>query len=74
MDRITSSIIDCFIKEIKKKDNMEKMREELIDPIIHHTFKRLYPYIIVVSIVFISTFILALAILLFNMRIHYIKI
>ena len=58
MDRITSSIIDCFIKEIKKKDNMEKMRSELIDPIIHHTFKRLYPYIIVVSIVFISTFIL----------------
>jgi hypothetical protein len=71
MERITSSIIDSFIKEIKKKDNMEKMRTELINPIIHHTFKRLYPYIVVVSIIFVATFILAFAILLFNVRIHY---
>jgi len=71
MEKIGSSIIDCFIKEIKKKDNMDKMRSELIDPIIHHTFKRLYPYIVVVSIIFVATFILAFAILLFNVRIHY---
>ena len=71
METISSSIIDCFIKEIKKKDNMDKMRTELINPIIHHTFKRLYPYIVVVSIIFVATFILAFAILLFNVRIHY---
>ena len=71
MERITSTIIDTFIKEIKKKENMEKMRTELINPIIHHTFKRLYPYIVVVSIIFVATFILAFAILLFNVKIHY---
>jgi hypothetical protein len=71
MERITSTIIDTFIKEIKKKENMDKMRTELINPIIHHTFKRLYPYIVVVSIIFVATFILAFAILLFNVKIHY---
>lgn len=71
MNNITTSIIDSFTKEIKKKENMEKMRIEIIDPIIHHTFKRLYPYIIVFSIIFVSTFILAFAILLFNVKIHY---
>ena len=71
MDKISSAIIDSFIKEIKKKKNMDLMRNELINPIVHHTFRRLYPYIIIVSIIFISTFIMAFAILLFNVKIHY---
>ena len=70
MEKITSVIIDSFIKEIKKKDNMEKMRIEIIDPIIRHTFGRIYPYLIVISVIFISTFILAIAILLFNVKVH----
>ena len=71
MDQITSSIIESFIKEIKKEKNMEMMRCEIIDPVIHHTFKRLYPYIISAAIIFIATFIMAIAILLFNVKIHY---
>ena len=71
MDKISTIIIDSFVSEIKKKKNMEKMRNEIIDPIIRHTFKRIYPYLIVTSVIFISTFILAIAILLFNVRVHY---
>jgi len=71
MEKISSTIIDILIKEIKKQENMERMRTNIIDPIIHHTFSRLYPYIIGMSVIFISTFMLALAILLFNVKIHY---
>ena len=71
MDKISASIIDSVINEIQKEKNMEKMRTKIIDPIILHTFQRLYPYILGTSVIFISTFMLALAIFLFNIRIHY---
>jgi hypothetical protein len=63
-----ADIIDKCIKEINKDDNMTKIERKLIDPLIHYTFKKLYPYLALGSIIFLLTFLLAIAILLLQVK------
>lgn len=63
MDKITKNILDTFVLEFKKKENMHKLIQTIVDPVIHHTFSRLYPYVIITSFIFVLTFIIALIIL-----------
>ena len=63
LTRLTSELLDKFIIEIKNKPNLQKIQINLIDPLIDYTFQRLYPYIIVITIIFFLTFLLALSIL-----------
>jgi hypothetical protein len=57
------TIIEKVIIEIEKKNNREKIEKKIIDPLIYYTFKRLYPYILLSSSIFVLTFIFALLIL-----------
>ena len=59
---ITAQLIDKIIKEFKKKDNVNKVKKLVIDPLIKYSIECLYPYIITISVIFVLTFILALAI------------
>ena len=43
---------------------MSKIEQNLIEPLIRYTFHRLYPYLMITSVIFILTFLLALLILL----------
>ena len=63
LKQLTSELLDKFIIEIKNKPNLQKLQINLIDPLIDYTFQRLYPYIIVITIIFFLTFLLALSIL-----------
>ena len=63
LTRLTSELLDKFIIEIKNKPNLQKLQINLIDPLIDYTFQRLYPYVIVITIIFFLTFLLALSIL-----------
>lgn len=63
-----SDIIDKLIIEIKKDKNMSKLEINLIDPLIQYTFKKLYPYLALASIIFLLIFILALLILLLQFK------
>ena len=63
LTRLTSELLDKFIIEIKNKHNLQKIQINLIDPLIDYTFQRLYPYVIVITIIFFLTFLLALSIL-----------
>lgn len=63
-----SSIIDKLICEIKKKENMNKLEKNLIDPLINYTFKKLYPYLALASVIFLLIFIIALLILLLQVK------
>jgi hypothetical protein len=63
LTRLTSELLDKFIIEIKNKPNLQKIQINLIDPLIDYTFQRLYPYVIVITIIFFLTFLLALSIL-----------
>ena len=59
---ITKEILERIINELKAPENIEKMHKDVLEPIIGYTFHRLYPYILITSIIFLLTFILALAI------------
>lgn len=52
-----SDILDKLILEVKKKENINKLEKNLIDPLIHYTFNKLYPYLALISIIFILIFI-----------------
>ena len=68
LNKLGIELADHFIKEIKKENNVETIKENLINPLIDYTYCRLYPYILVTSIIFFLTFILALIILYIILR------
>jgi len=63
LNKLSSELTEYFIEEIKKEDNVEKIKENVINPLIDYTFQRLYPYILITSVIFFLTFILAVIIL-----------
>ena len=65
---ITTQLIDKIIKEFKKQDNVDKIKLHLIDPLIKYSIESLYPYIITISVIFVLTFILAIAIFYIVMK------
>ena len=50
-----ADIIDKCIKEINKDDNMTKIERKLIDPLIHYTFKKLYPFTLGKTLLYLTT-------------------
>lgn len=60
---LTKEIVDNIILEAKKENNMIQIKREIMDPLIDYTFQKLYPYIVITSILFFLIFILAIAIL-----------
>ena len=59
LNKFVLEIVDHFNKEIKKDENITLLKQHLVNPLIDYTFQRLYPYILVTSIIFFLTFILA---------------
>ena len=68
-----SDIIDKIIVEIKNEKNLHKLEDNLIDPLIQYTFKRIYPYVALASIIFLLIFILSLLILFLQVKAVYIS-
>ena len=63
MNKIVDELTQYTLNEFKKEENLNKMKVFVIDPLIEYTFKRLYPYILITSVIFFVTFILAIVIL-----------
>ena len=57
MNKIVEELTQYFLLEVKKEENINKMKVFVIDPLIEYTFKRLYPYILITSVIFFLTFI-----------------
>jgi len=68
ISKFASEILDKILSEIKKKQNMDKIHNNLIDPLIYYCLKRLYPYFLSVLIIFILLFIVAVLILILLVR------
>ena len=60
--KLTNELLDKFIIELKKPENVNKVQVNIVDPVINYTFHKLYPYILVSAIIFFLTFLLALSI------------
>jgi hypothetical protein len=67
---INNSIKD-ITKEIKKEENMNYIKYELLHTLIEHIFKELYPYFLKIIIVIVVLFILIIFIIVLNLRIIY---
>lgn len=63
-----ADLIDKFILEVKKENNITKLEKQLIDPLIQYTFKKLYPYLALGSTIFFLIFLLAILILLLQVK------
>ena len=63
LSKLGTELTEFFIDEIKKEENVENLKKNVVNPLIDYTFHRLYPYILVTSIIFFLTFILAVIIL-----------
>lgn len=65
---LTNEILEKILLEIRKKENIEKIHSNVIDPLVNYTFQKIYPYVIITSIVFLLTFLIAIIILLLIIR------
>ena len=63
INKISCELANYFVNEIKKDKNVSLLKDEVINPLIDYTFHRLYPYILVTSVIFFLTFLLAVIIL-----------
>ena len=63
INKISFELANYFVNEIKKDQNVTLLKDEVINPLIDYTFHRLYPYILVTSVIFFLTFLLAVIIL-----------
>ena len=48
-----NEIMDKFIIEVNKEKNISRIEKGLINPLIHYTFKKVYPYMIIISSIFL---------------------
>ena len=71
VSKIVQNLVNKCILEFKKKENLDRIHEDVIDPIIYHSLKRLYPYIILSSVIFVLTFVVVIATLLIIVLRHY---
>ena len=68
MEALVQDIVKRFTDEAQKSENKDILRVHVLDPIIEYTFGRLYPYIIVTSIIFFLTFVSATVVLIVVLR------
>ena len=60
--QICFDIVDLIVTEFNKNENKEKVKINILDPCIKYLVDQFYPYIIATCIIFILTFLLAIAI------------
>ena len=68
INKLTSEILQKIILEIKKKENLLKIHNNIVNPLICCVFKELFPYLIVLSTFFILIIILLIIILIKLMK------
>ena len=61
--KITSELFEKSIIELKKDENINKIKQ-ILKPIIHYVLPKLYPFLIASSLLIILTFILNMLILI----------
>ena len=65
---LTNKILDKVLEHAQTQENMKKIQITLLDPLITYTYRRMYPYFMMIIIIFLLTFILALLILIILIR------
>ncbi len=64
INKITKDLFYYIIDELNKNNNIEKIQLNIIQPLLQFTFSKLYPYILVTSIIFFLIFIIGIIVLI----------
>jgi hypothetical protein len=68
VSNLTKQLLEHALIEIKKDENIKKIKLELVDPIIDYSMGRIYPYMLITAALFILTFLIAIIILIVLLR------
>ena len=71
LEQFSSQMIQKAINEFNKEDNQNKIKENIIDPIVYYILDRISPYLLVACSLFILTFLIAVVILFMMIRNSY---
>ena len=63
IDELTNTLLEKILSNINTPDNIKKIQDTLLDPLIIYTYNKIYPYFMLIIIIFLLTFILAILIL-----------
>ena len=66
---ITKKLLDEVSCEIKKEDNIDKIKNDILSPIVKHIIDELYPYFFKILVVILIIFIFIIITLFLNLRI-----
>ena len=56
LKNLTNKFLEKIISEIKRDENMNKIHNNIIDPLVNYTFKKIHPYIITLFVLLILIF------------------
>jgi len=68
---VSSSFVQRIIQYIGKEEIRQKLHDDVIDPLLNHVMKRVFPYIILTCVLFILLLLvvlLTLGIIIFHLR------
>lgn len=63
INELTNSILEKILENINTPENIKKIQNTLLEPLISYTYNKIYPYFMLIIIIFLLTFILAILIL-----------
>lgn len=70
---VVSKILESMRKELQRDENINKLREDIIKPVVEQIFMIMYPYFIGIGCIFIMIIIAIFIILFLNIKICYQK-
>ena len=70
-NEIINKLLSSMKDEINKKENIEILKNDILEPIIKEIFYIMYPYFICISIMFIVVIMMIFIILFLNIKICY---
>lgn len=53
ISEITQKLLEKFVIEIKKPDNIVKIQSNIVDPVITYAYFKLYPYFVLIILLFL---------------------
>lgn len=71
LNKLSTDFLNNLLIELRKNNNMEKIQLGVIEPLLQYSFSKLYPYILITSIIFFLIFIVGLVILFLLIKILY---
>jgi hypothetical protein len=74
MDKWSDKIFDKFVLYIESEKVQNTINKKLLNPILNHVLKRMFPYIVLICIMFILLLIsvlITLGVILFQTRLDY---